>query len=106
MLDHHKIGWKTAAGLVIANMIGTGVFTSLGFQLNEVQNTWSIFILWVFGGIMALIGALVYSELGTHFKSQEAIIFFFRKQSIHLSAIYMLGFRLQLGFLHQLPLQE
>lgn len=49
-------------------MIGTGVFTSLGFQLAEVQSTWSIIILWVLGGIIALIGAFTYAELGTHFK--------------------------------------
>jgi len=64
----HKIGWKTAAGLVIANMVGTGVFTSLGFQVADSQNTWSIILLWMLGGGMALIGALVYAELGTHFK--------------------------------------
>ncbi len=62
-----KIGWKTAAALVISNMIGTGVFTSLGFQLNAVQNTWSIIMLWVLGGLFALIGALTYAELGTNF---------------------------------------
>jgi len=63
-----KIGWKTAAGLVIASMIGTGVFTSLGFQLAEIQNTWSIIMLWILGGFLALIGAFTYAELGTHFK--------------------------------------
>ncbi len=62
-----KISWKTAAGLVIANMVGTGVFTSLGYQLTDVQNTWSILLLWVIGGGLALIGALIYAELGTHF---------------------------------------
>ena len=64
----NKIGWITAASLVIANMIGTGVFTSLGFQLLEVQNTWSIIIAWLIGGFLALAGALIYAELGTHFK--------------------------------------
>ena len=49
-------------------MIGTGVFTSLGFQLAVVQNTWTILFLWTIGGIMALLGALVYAELGTHFR--------------------------------------
>ena len=63
-----KIGWKTAAAIVIANMIGTGVFTSLGFQLADVQNTWSIILLWFIGGMLALIGAFTYAELGTHFK--------------------------------------
>lgn len=63
-----KIGWKTASGLVIANMIGTGVFTSLGFQLVDLKNTWTIVLLWSIGGIMALIGAFTYAELGTHFR--------------------------------------
>ncbi len=65
---NQKIGWKTAMALVIAAMIGTGVFTSLGFQLVDVQNTWTIIILWVLGGLLALIGAFTYAELGTHFK--------------------------------------
>jgi len=49
-------------------MIGTGVFTSVGFQLAAVENTWSILFLWVAGGILALFGAFAYAELGTHFK--------------------------------------
>jgi len=63
-----KIGISTAAAIVIANMIGTGVFTSVGFQLNSVQNTWTILILWVMGGLLGLFGAFAYAELGTHFK--------------------------------------
>ena len=65
MEKKYKIGWKTATALVIANMIGAGVFTSLGFQLAEVTNTWSIIILWILGAIMALSGALSYAELST-----------------------------------------
>ncbi len=49
-------------------MIGTGVFTSLGFQLSAVQNTITIMVLWLAGGILALFGAFAYAELGTHFK--------------------------------------
>ena len=49
-------------------MIGTGVFTSVGFQLSTVQNTWSILLLWLAGGLLALFGAFAYAELGTHFK--------------------------------------
>jgi len=65
---HEKIGWKTAFAIVVSNMIGTGVFTSLGYQLSSVQNTWSILILWLIGGGLALIGALTFAELGTHFR--------------------------------------
>jgi len=74
-----KIGWKVAAALVIANMIGTGVFTSLGFQLVDIQNSWSIVMLWVLGGAMALIGALCYAEVGSAFpKSGGEYVFLSR----------------------------
>ena len=78
----NKISWRTAAGLVIANMVGTGVFTSLGFQLAVVQNTWTILLLWTLGGLMALIGALVYAELGTHFRRTGGD-YIFLSESIH-----------------------
>lgn len=59
-----KLGLYTTIAFVIANMVGTGVFTSLGFQLLEISNSVSILVLWLIGGIIALMGALVYSELG------------------------------------------
>ena len=53
-----------AAAIVIANMIGTGVFTSLGFQLVEIQSAPVLLALWAVGGLAALCGALSYAELG------------------------------------------
>ncbi len=55
---------KTAAAVIIANMVGVGVFTSLGFQLVTVQGGFPILMLWVLGGIAALCGAASYGELG------------------------------------------
>jgi APA family basic amino acid/polyamine antiporter len=60
----YKIGFYTAISLVIANMIGTGVFTSLGFQLFDLHTVFSILLLWLLGGIISFCGALVYGELG------------------------------------------
>ncbi|QYH38689.1 amino acid permease [Algoriphagus sp. NBT04N3] len=98
MPDTAKISWKTAAGLVMANMIGTGVFTSLGFQLLQVQNTWSIILLWVIGGIMALIGALIYAELGTHFKKSGGD-YIFLSETLHPSIGYLYAWvSLTVGF--------
>lgn len=95
---HSKISWKTAAGLVIANMIGTGVFTSLGFQLAEVQNTWSILLLWALGGGMALIGAFVYAELGTHFRKTGGD-YIFLSEAIHPAVGYLYAWiSLTVGF--------
>src|SRR5947209_28288 len=44
-------------------MIGTGVFTSLGFEVADLPSAFPIVVLWVLGGISALCGALVYGEL-------------------------------------------
>ena len=59
-----KVGFITATAIVIANMVGTGVFTSLGFQVMGVKSIFALLMLWIIGGIMALCGALSYSELG------------------------------------------
>ena len=59
-----KISFPTATSLVIANMIGTGVFTSLGFQCAEIKSVFLLLMLWIIGGIMALCGALCYAEIG------------------------------------------
>ena len=56
---------RTATAVIIANMVGTGVFTSLGFQLLGIASPFAILMLWVIGGIAALCGALSYAELGT-----------------------------------------
>jgi|TARA_B110000902_G_scaffold267056_1_gene357875 APA family basic amino acid/polyamine antiporter len=59
-----KFSPATAAAIVIANMIGTGVFTSLGFQLLDIKSGFVILLLWILGGVMAISGALCYAELG------------------------------------------
>ena len=46
-------------------MIGTGVFTSLGYQLLDIQSGFSIIMLWFIGGVISLFGALSYSELAS-----------------------------------------
>jgi APA family basic amino acid/polyamine antiporter len=60
----HRFSAGTAAAVVVANMIGTGVFTSLGFQLLDITSGFALLMLWVVGGIAALCGALTYAELG------------------------------------------
>ena len=57
------IGFFTASAIVIANIIGTGVFTSLGFQLQDIHSGFALLLLWIVGGIAALCGALCYGEL-------------------------------------------
>ena len=52
---------------VIASMVGTGVFTSLGYQVINIQSGFVLLLLWFVGGIIALTGVLTYSELGATF---------------------------------------
>lgn len=54
--------------LVIANMVGTGVFTSLGYQVGPLPSGFAILMLWAVGGLIALTGALTYAEIATTLK--------------------------------------
>lgn len=56
-----------ATALVVADMVGVGVFTSLGFQVSDVSSGFALLLLWVVGGIVALCGAFCYAELAAMF---------------------------------------
>lgn len=57
------LGVVTATLLVVASMIGTGIFTTTGFMVRDVPSLPAILFAWVLGGIAALLGALAYAEL-------------------------------------------
>ena len=59
---------SVATNMVIANMIGTGIFTSLGFQVVPgigIPDPFAILVIWLVGGIISLCGATVYGEIAT-----------------------------------------
>src|SRR5947209_4899469 len=58
-----RVSLLTATCIVIANMIGTGIFTSLGFQVGDLPSGFAIIAVWTVGGICAMCGALSYAEL-------------------------------------------
>ena len=60
----NKFRYTTVVAVVIANMVGTGVFTSLGFQLLDIRSGFVLLMLWAVGGITAVCGAMTYAELG------------------------------------------
>jgi APA family basic amino acid/polyamine antiporter len=60
-----QLGLLVTAAIVIANMIGTGVFTGTGFNAQALHDPKTILIAWFVGGIVALCGATCYAELGT-----------------------------------------
>lgn len=53
----------TATFLVVSTMIGTGVFTTTGFMIKDLNSPSAIIFSWLLGGVLALCGALSYAEL-------------------------------------------
>ncbi len=66
-MSDKKVNLTTATALVVANMIGTGVFTSLGFQVGPLPSAPVLLILWICGGLVALSGGLSYIKLASRF---------------------------------------
>lgn len=62
----NKIGLISATCVVVASMIGTGVFTGLGFQAAGVRSVSALLLLWLISGVVTICGALTYAELATH----------------------------------------
>jgi basic amino acid/polyamine antiporter, APA family len=60
-----SVTFTTATAIAIADMIGIGVFTSLGFQVKDIPSGFALLMLWTIGGLVALCGALAYAELAT-----------------------------------------
>jgi APA family basic amino acid/polyamine antiporter len=79
-----------ATAIVVADMVGVGVFTSLGFQLKDIPSGFSILLLWTTGGIVALCGALSYSELGAMFPRSSGE-YNFLSRAFHPSLGFLAG---------------
>jgi len=90
MNESRKFGASTALAIVVANMIGTGVFTSLGFQLLDIQSGFVLLMLWIIGGVVALCGALSYAELGASFPRSGGE-YHFLSQTIHPGVGFISG---------------
>ncbi|MGQ0667013.1 MAG: APC family permease [Nitrospiraceae bacterium] len=59
------IGWFTAGCVLVSNVVGSGIFTTTGFMARDLGHPGLILFIWLIGGLIALAGALSYSELGT-----------------------------------------
>lgn len=58
------LGLRSAIAIVVANIIGAGIFTTTGFQAADLGHPGYIFLVWIVGGLLAICGALCYAELG------------------------------------------
>jgi len=93
-----KVGLIGATALVVANMIGTGIFTSTGYQIADMPSRSIILLAWLVGGGMALLGALCYGALARQLPESGGEYFFLSK-TIHPSVGYISGWiSLLVGF--------
>ncbi len=60
-----RLGPVSTTAIVVANMIGAGIFTTSGIMADNLPGAGWVMFCWFFGGLIALSGALVYSELAT-----------------------------------------
>jgi APA family basic amino acid/polyamine antiporter len=80
-----------AVAIVVADMIGVGVFTSLGFQVKDIPSGFSILLLWTVGGVVALCGVFSYSELGAMFPRSSGE-YNFLSRAYHPAFGFLAGF--------------
>jgi APA family basic amino acid/polyamine antiporter len=73
------VSMLTATAIVVADMIGVGVFTSLGFQVQGIPSGFSLLLLWVVGGGVALCGVFCYGELAAMFPRSSGEYNFLRE---------------------------
>jgi APA family basic amino acid/polyamine antiporter len=87
-----------AIAIVVSNMIGTGVYTSLGLQAAGVHSVLALIFIWITGGLVALCGALTYGELAARIpKSGGEYVFLSR--IFHPSFGFLSGFiSMTIGF--------
>lgn len=84
------IGMPSAAALVVANMIGAGVFTTSGFSLADLGAREPVLLAWLVGGVLALFGALSYAALATRFPESGGE-YLFLSRTIHPMAGFLAG---------------
>lgn len=61
-----RIGFSSAVALVVANMVGAGVFTTSGFLLAALGSPGPVLLAWLVGGVLAMCGALSYGAFARY----------------------------------------
>ena len=74
-----SLGPYSAAMVIVANMVGTGIFTAGGFILAQTGSPSLFMLCWLAGGVIALAGALSYAELGARYPQAGGEYVFLRQ---------------------------
>lgn len=95
---HRTLGFWSATALVVASMLGTGVFTTSGFLLADLKSPWLVLAAWAVGGVVATLGALSYGALARHIPESGGE-YLFLSRTLHPAAGYVAGWiSLLVGF--------
>jgi len=93
-----QLGLTSAAALVVASMIGAGVFTTSGFLLADLKSPWLVLGAWTLGGVLATLGALSYGALARRIPESGGE-YTFLSQTLHPAAGFLAGWvSLLVGF--------
>ena len=85
MTNGRQLSLRSATFLVVANMVGVGVFTTSGFALQDLGSRWLVLLAWLLGGGLALCGALSYGALALRFPHSGGEYEFLRR-TLHPAA--------------------
>lgn len=85
-----RIGLFTATAIVVANMIGTGIFTTSGIIAGQVPGPGWVLFCWLLGGLIAIAGALSYAELATRMP-REGGEYVYLRELYHPSLGFLTG---------------
>jgi len=88
--DRRRLGLWSAVALVVANMIGTGVFTTSGFALQDLKSRELVLLAWLVGGVVAMAGALSYGALARRMPESGGE-YFFLSRTVHPLAGFLAG---------------
>jgi basic amino acid/polyamine antiporter, APA family len=88
--EKRRLGQGAAIALVVANMVGTGVFTTSGILVRILGSPWLVLLAWLLGGVFALLGALCYGALAERIPESGGE-YIFLSRTLHPVAAYVAG---------------
>lgn len=98
MTPQRSLGLTSATALVVANMVGAGVFTTSGFLLADLGSPGYVLLAWAVGGLQAALGALCYGALARRIPESGGE-YLFLSRALHPAAGYVAGWlSLLVGF--------
>jgi APA family basic amino acid/polyamine antiporter len=93
-----RVGLISASCVIVANMVGSGIFTTSGSIMGKLGNAWWFLACWFIGGVIALTGALSYGELGSRLPKAGGEYVFLRESFGPLWAFLSGWISLVVGF--------